>query len=96
MDKSFSFKTQTEGDIINGFINKPSIVGSPTCRVLNAMFDNEDQEDPLEVLNNYHIHTAVVHNSIPIEIEPSKTLNINGNLTIQQCKELTQILQKYM
>ena len=45
-------------------------------------------------MNNEHIPTTTVHNSVPIEIE-LRTLNIDANLDDLQRKTLIQILQKY-
>lgn len=63
--------------------------------MLKAILDNEVEGDPLEIPNNDHIPTVVVHNSVPIEIEPGKTLNINANLDNQQREKLIHILRRY-
>lgn len=62
--------------------------------MLNVVLDNEAR-DLLKDLNVEHIPTIVVHNSIPIEIDLRKTLNINANLNDLQHENLIQILQKY-
>jgi len=48
--------------------------------MLKVVLDNEAQGDLMEELNNDHIPTTIVHNSILVEIEPRKTLNINASL----------------
>jgi len=55
-------------------------IWNPTYQMLKVMLDNKAYGDPMEIRNNDHIPTTTIHNSVPIEIEPSKTLNINANL----------------
>lgn len=40
------------------------------------------------------IPTTIIHNSVPIEIEPEKTLNINPNLTPVKNDKLLQVLKR--
>jgi len=46
--------------------------------------DNKMEEDPLKDINDQTIPTTTIYNSKTIEIEPSKFLNINKNLTDDQ------------
>lgn len=41
LDEALEFKNQTEDDIINGFINKPSTMGNRMCQMLKSILDNE-------------------------------------------------------
>lgn len=94
LEESLEFKNQTEDDVINNFINRLVSMNNPTGQVLKAILDNKAQGDPLRDTDNHHIPTTVVYNSRPIEIEPGKMLNINGNLDIHQQKRLIQVIQK--
>jgi len=60
--------------------------------MIEAAFDNELEEDPLEDTHDQTIPTTFVSNSKTIEIEPGKTLNINNNLTLEQEETLVQLL----
>ena len=56
--------------------------------MLKKVLDNESQEDPLAEFDDQHIPTNVVHNNMPIEIDPGKVLNINGSLNRNNNKSL--------
>lgn len=63
--------------------------------MLKSILDNEALEDPLKDTHDQHIETTSVHNSMPVEIEPGKVLNINDSLDSSQQQKLIQVLQKY-
>jgi hypothetical protein len=81
-------KNQLEDDVINNFINIPTIISNPTCQMLKSILDSESQRGPLEELIDQHIPTTTVHNSIAIEMTPGRFLNINANLNDQQQQKL--------
>ena len=93
--EALKFKDHTEDDVIKNFINQLANVRNVECQMLKEILDNEALEDPLNDTNDQHIQTTIVHNSKPVEIEPSKILNINDNLDSDQQQKLIQILQKY-
>jgi hypothetical protein len=95
LEEALGLKNQLEDDVINNFINNPTVIGNPTCQMLKVILDNEAQGDPLEELIDQHIPTTVVHNNIAVEIAPGRFLNINANLNDQQQQKLIQILSKY-
>lgn len=80
LDEALKIKNKTKDNIINGFIHIPSTIGFPMCQMFKAILDDEAQEDPLEIPNNDHIPMKIIHNSIPIEIDPGKTFNISVNM----------------
>lgn len=84
-----------EDDVINNFINRPGSMNNPTCQMFKAIADNEAEGDPLRDADDQHIPIILVYNIWRIEIEPGKTLNINGNLDIHQQQRLIPILRKY-
>jgi hypothetical protein len=54
-----------------------------------------DQEIPVDDFSSKLIPTTPSHKSVPIEIEPGKTLNINPNLSSPQTKFLVQLLREH-
>lgn len=62
------------------------------CEMLKTILENEYQEDHVTNLKNQHISITIVRNNIPIEIEPGKFLNINGNFDDEQKKNLIKVL----
>ena len=54
------------------------------CQMLKIVLKHEYQEDPVTDFETQHISTTVVHNNMPIKIEPGKVLNINGSLDDNQ------------
>ena len=63
--------------------------------MIEAVLDNEIEEDPLKDINDQTIPTTTVSNSKPIEIEQGKILNINSNMSNDQQQKLIQVLRKY-
>ena len=59
-----------------------------TCKVLKSILDNESQGEPSKNIDDQHIPMTIVYNSMPIEIEPGKMLNINDNLGNQKQQRL--------
>ena len=90
--EALEFKDQTEDDVINNFMNQSPMLGNLKCKILKIVLENEDQEDPMTNLEDQHIPTTTVRNIIPIEIEPGKVLNINGNLDDEQKHKLIKVL----
>jgi hypothetical protein len=50
LEEALRLKKQLEHDVINIFINKPTIIRNPTCQMLKVVLDSEAQGDPLEEL----------------------------------------------
>lgn len=63
--------------------------------MIEAVLDNEIEEDSLRNINDQPIPTTNIYNSKPIEIEQGKILNINSNLSNDQQQKLIQVLRKY-
>jgi len=81
---ALEFKNQIEDDIINTYINHPATICNLKCHMIEAVLDNEIEEDPLKDINDQTIPTTTVYNSKPIEIDPGKILNINKILSDDQ------------
>ena len=79
--KDVCFKDEIKYDKISSFINIPPSITQPMSRILNAITDEPNQENPLNELLVELIPIALNPKIIPIEIEMDKTLNINPNLT---------------
>lgn len=95
IEDALDFKDQTEDDVINNFISQAESRSHIQCHMIEEAFDNELEEDPLKDTHDQTIPTTSVSNSKTVEIEPRKTLNINGNLTPEQEENLIQLLRKY-
>jgi hypothetical protein len=95
LEEALRLKNQLEDDVISGFINIPTIVGNPTCHMLEVVLDFEVQGDLLEDLMEQQIPTTTIHNNKSIEIALGRSLNINANLDEQQQQKLIQVLSKY-
>lgn len=81
MVDALEFKNQTEDDVINTFINHPTAMFNLRCHMIEAVLENEIEEDSLRDINDQPIPTTTIYNSKPIEIEQGKILNINSNLS---------------
>ena len=78
--QALSLKDSTEDEVINNFICEPSSVTPETHNQLTTLLESDNQEN----LNSEcppQTSNTISSKSIPVEIEPRKTLNINPNLT---------------
>jgi hypothetical protein len=80
IEQALSLKDSTEDEIINNFICEPSSVTSETHNQLTALLESNNQEN-LNSGSPPQTPNTISSKSIPVEIEPGKTLNINPNLT---------------
>ena len=78
---ALELKNQIEDNVINTFINHHAAVSNLRCHMIEAVLDNEIEEDSLRYINDQPIPTTIVYNSKPIEIKQGKILNINSNLS---------------
>jgi len=95
IEEALDFKDQIEDDVISNFINKSQTASHLQCHMIEAAFDNKEEEDPFKDIHDQAIPTTSVNNTKVVEIEPGKTLNINKNLTAEQEEKLVQLLRKY-
>jgi hypothetical protein len=95
LEEALGLKNKLEDDVINNFINNPTVVSNPTCQMLKVFLDNDEHGYPLEELMEQHIPTTIFHDNISVEIAPRRFLNINDNLNEQQQKKLIHILSIY-
>ena len=96
--KSLIFKDETEDDAINSFINEPTSINKHVYQILNSTLDEEKQENITEetlVSDTSIILVLKNSKSIPVEIEPGKTLNINPNLAPDEEEHLITLLKKH-
>jgi len=78
--QALSLKDSTEDEVINNFICEPSSVNPKTHNQLTALLEFDNQEN----LNSEippQTSSTISSKSIPVEIEPGKTLNINPALS---------------
>jgi hypothetical protein len=81
--QDLSLKYITEDEVINNFICEPSSVTPETHNQLAALLEPDTQEN----LNSEDLPqtlATISSKSIPVEIEPGKTLNINPNLAVAE------------
>jgi hypothetical protein len=91
--QALSLKDSTEDEIINNFICEPSSVTPETHNQLTALLESDNQEN-LNSGSPPQTSNTISSKSIPVEIEPSKTLNINPNLTDAETQQLMKLLRE--
>ena len=82
--KALTFKDEIEDDAINSFISEPTSINKQIYLILNSTLGEEEQENIMEetlFIDTHIIPILKILKSVPVEIEPGKTLNINPNLT---------------
>ena len=93
---ALTFKDETEDDSINNFINEPTFVNKQIYQILNSTLGEEEQENIIEetLISDTHIVLVLKSSkSVPIEIEPGKTLNINPSITLDEQEHLITLLK---
>ena len=96
--KALTLKDETEEDAINSFFSDPTSVNMHIYHILNSTLNEEKQENIIEetlVSDTSIIPVLKNSKSIPIEIEPGKTLNINPNLTPDELECLITLLKQH-
>ena len=84
--KALRFHNEIKDETINTFINQPRNFWQQSWIVTTKNGITPETEAEI-------IPTTIVHNSISIEIDTDKALNINPNLSPTQINQLLQILQ---
>jgi hypothetical protein len=92
--QALSLKDATEDEVINNFICEPSSMTPETHNQLTALLESDNQEN-LNSENPPQTSSTISSKSIPVEIEPSKTLNINPNLTDVETQQLMKLLLEH-
>ena len=65
------------------------------CQMMKTILEHEGQENPVMDFETQYNPTTTVCNSVPIEIETGKILNINNSLDNNQRQKLVKILKKH-
>jgi hypothetical protein len=91
--QALSLKDSTEDEIINNFICEPSSVTPEIHNQLTAVMEFDNPEN-LDSASPPQTPKTFSSKSIPIEIEPGKSLNINPHLTDVETQQLTKLLQE--
>ena len=81
MANALEFKIQIKDNNINTFINNRTTMSNLRCHMIEAVLNNEIEEDSLRDINDQPIPTTIVYNRKNIEIEQGKILNLNSNLS---------------
>jgi hypothetical protein len=91
--QALSLKDFTEDELINNFICEPSSVTPEIHNQLTALLESDNHEN-LESGSPPQTPKTISSKSVPIEIEPGKTLNRNPHLTDAETQQLTKLLQE--
>jgi hypothetical protein len=91
IEQALSLKYVTEDEVINNFICEPSSVTPKTHNQLVALMESNNQEN-LNSENPPQTSATISSKSIPVEIEPGKTMNINPNPTDVETQQLMKLL----
>jgi hypothetical protein len=81
IEQALILKDATKDEVINNFICEPSSVTSETHNQLTALLESNTQEN-LNSKDLLQTSATISSKSIPVEIQPGKTLNINPILTV--------------
>jgi len=92
MGQALCFKNEIKDDIISTFISMPHLVANPTRQVFESIMSYETQETIRLEAEGEDIFVTTLSDSILVEIEPGKTLNINLNLSLAQTEQHLKIL----
>ena len=96
--KSLTFKDETWDDAINSFISEPTSINKHVYHILNSTLDEEKQENIIEetLVSDTNIILVLKNlKSIPVEIEPRKTMNINLNLALDELEGPIALLKQH-
>jgi len=89
--QALTFKDSTEDELISSFISEPSSVSPEIHNHFTANLESESQQN-LRTENLSQTLEGSSSKSTTIEIKPSKTLNINPNLTDNEKQQLMKLL----
>jgi hypothetical protein len=89
--QALSLKDSTEDELINNFICEPSSITPEIHNQLTAFLESDNHEN-LESGSPPQTPKTISSKSVPNEIEPIKTLNINSHLTDAETQQLTKLL----
>jgi hypothetical protein len=92
--QALSLKDATDDEVINNFICEPSSMTPETHNQVVSLLDSDTQEN----LNSEDLpqtSATISSQSIPVEIEPGKTLNINPNLIVVETQQLMKLLLEH-
>jgi hypothetical protein len=92
--QALRLKDATEHEVINNFICEPSSMIPETHNQLTALLESDTKEN-LNSENPPQTSATISSKSIPIEIEPGKTLNINPNLTVAETQQVMKLLLEH-
>jgi hypothetical protein len=92
--QALRLKDATEDEVINNFICEHSSMIPETHNQLTALLESDTKEN-LNSENPPQTSATISSKSIPIEIEPGKTLNINPNLTVAETQQLMKLILEH-
>jgi hypothetical protein len=93
ISEALCFKNEMEDDTINTFISDSDSVPNLTRSFLESVMNCNEQDTP-ESETEIETIPVTPHSSVPVEIEPGKTLNVNPDLSPTQSEQLLKILRE--
>ena len=82
---------ESEDDVITSFMIDPCSISESNQQVLESILSCETQED-IETAEELEEDVDAPHESVQVEIELGKTLNINPGLSESQREQLIDVL----
>ena len=76
-------------------MDDPCFVSEPNQQILESILSCETQETIETTEGSEELPDDAPHESLPVELEPGKTMNINPNLSESQKKRLVDVLRKH-
>jgi len=84
--QALQLKMESEDDVITSFMDDPCSVSKPNSKILESILSYETKET-MEIAKGLEEPPVdAPHESVQLELEPEKTLNINPNLLESQKK----------
>lgn len=76
-------------------MDDPCFISEPNQQILESILSCETQQTIETTKGSEELPVDAPHGSVPMELEPGKTLNINPNLSESKKKQLLDVLQKH-
>ena len=86
---------ESEDDVITSFMDDPFSISETNQQFLESILSCETQETIETTEGSEELPVDAPNESVPVELEPGKTLNINPTLLESQKKQLVDVLWKH-
>jgi hypothetical protein len=93
--QALQLKIESEDDVITSFMDDPCSISETNQQFLESILSCETQETIETTEGSEELPVDAPSESVPVELEPGKTLNINPTLSESQKKQLVDVLRKH-